>query len=245
MARRLRPCIALCFHSKQTSPTTHSMRPVIRSANRPRIHAPFPTATPRHASSAPYTASTFIRDSDHTPKTPNAAKETYVLTLHTDAAHHAEITALRAHYFPTQFNKLPAHLALFHVLPGSHLKTIESDIFATCQRHQPFSISTREPFLLFRGVGLHVEAAPAMDIHTSLREKRAGILRKTDRNFRSHYTIQNKVGARESRETMRELQQRLKGGTGEVDGLALWRSSWGCWLHTKDFLFPLRTETET
>ncbi len=44
---------------------------------------------------------------------------------------------------------------------------------------------------------------------------------------------------------MRELQQRLKGSTGEVDGLALWRSSRGCWLHTKDFLFPLRTETET
>ena len=186
----------------------------------------------------PYTSETYTRRADHTPNTSHSDETTYILTLHSDPAHHNRITALRTKYFPRHLNKLSAHIALFRALPGSHLPIIEADLSTTCTYHQPFTIHTTTPFLLKHGVGINVAAEPAREIYKELRGKWEGFLSQQDKGFRPHYTIQNKAEEGVPEKTLEEVKgSRVEGMKGEVSGLTLWRYEKGFWRRGKDFGF--------
>ncbi|KAL8669342.1 MAG: hypothetical protein Q9168_006058, partial [Polycauliona sp. 1 TL-2023] len=153
-----------------------------------------------------YTAQQYTRKPDHTPQTGQDESEKYILALQTDPAHHKAVTALRNQHFPAKINKLSAHVALFRALPGSQLPLIQSSIQQLVQHHQPFPISTGEPFLMAHGVGLHVHVKPAVEIFQALKEQWHGFLSKQDQSFRAHYTIQNKVERADAEKCLEDIQ---------------------------------------
>ena len=188
--------------------------------------------------SGPFAAEQYNRHHDHTPNTAQEEVHKYVLTLHTDPEHHTRVTALRTQYFPPHLNKLSAHIALFHALPGSQLSAIESDILAATTAQQPFPIVTGKPFLMLHGVGIHVHVPPAKEIHRELKGKWEGWLSRQDKSFEPHYTIQNKVERDVAVRTLKEVE-RLRDMRGVVDGLTLWRYDKGYWKHERDFMFGI------
>lgn len=225
---------------------TRHKQPKIPSHLKPPMPTP-PPPGPNHRippPTHPYTASTYTRHADHTAKTSHPESETsYILTLHTDPAHHKTLTALRTQYFPRNLNKLSAHIALFRALPGSHLDAITADISAVVRTHSSFPISTGAVSMLGRtGVAIGADAAGARAIYEALKGKWEGFLSAQDKGFTAHYTIQNKVEERVARRTLEEVRGGFEGSRGRVDGLSLYRYERGYWRHTKDFMFPNATD---
>lgn len=160
-------------------------------------HRPLSTTAPNEASQF------------QTPKFSSSASHgsSYVLTLHTDKAHHVSMTKLRAVYFPPKLNKLDAHITLFHALPEEKLDTeilpaIKDIVSAT----KPYRILATGPFRLRSGVGISIaddiEYANkgkngrnmTRIIHAELRKKWGNWLSDQDsRPVKAHYTVMNKV----------------------------------------------------
>lgn len=188
----------------------------------------------------PYYANQYTRRADHTPNTTQEKEDKYILALHTDAEHHARVTALRTKYFPPELNRLNAHVALFRALPGSQLPTMEDDILEVARQQQAFPISTDKPVLMAHGVGLDVQAPESRKIYTELEEKWNEFLSNQDKSFKPHYTVQNKVPRRVSEKAWEDIKREWEGSQGEVDGLTLWRYDKGYWRHRRDFIFGSR-----
>ena len=202
---------------------------------------PSKTITTSHndrPSSSPYTADQYLRQANHTAKTAHKDEESYILTLHTDPAHHKRVTALRTQYFPAKINKLSAHIALFRALPGSQLATITADISAVAEQQRSFPIATGKVHLLGHGVAIDANVPPARGIYDGLKGKWEEFLSKQDKSFKAHYTIQNKVEEGVPQRTLEELERNFEGSRGRVDGLSLFRYDRGYWRHVKDFMFP-------
>ncbi|KAI4231101.1 MAG: hypothetical protein L6R40_007840 [Gallowayella cf. fulva] len=174
------------------------------------------------ASAGAHTPNTYRRRPDHTPKTTQAEEKTYIIALKTDPAHHKVVTALRNTYFPTKRNKLTAHIALFRALPGSQLQSIRQVVQNLVRQTRSFPISTGEPFLMARGVGISADVQPANHIFQTLKEKWHRFLSKQDHTFDAHYTIQNKVEKSVAEKTLEEVQSSFRGSEGTVTGLLLY-----------------------
>jgi hypothetical protein len=61
-----------------------------------------------------------------------------ILTLTFDERAFAFFEERRRRYFPPERNFIPAHLTLFHALPGEHLASIRQDIEAVASGQRPF-----------------------------------------------------------------------------------------------------------
>ena len=189
-----------------------------------------------------YTAEEYQRRDDHKPRTARLEQEeTYILALKTDRAHHQAMTALRIRYFPKHLNKLSAHVALFHALPGSRLPQIEKDIQDLVRQTHPFPITAHDPYILGgnHGVAISVDAGHAKDLFAHLQRQWRGFLSNQDNHFKAHYTIQNKVEDEAvPRRTIEELQKDgFRESKGNVEGLSLYLYDRGYWRLTKTFSF--------
>ncbi|KAL8847232.1 MAG: hypothetical protein Q9221_007719 [Calogaya cf. arnoldii] len=194
-----------------------------------------------------YTAEDYVRRPEHIPQTGQDESEKYILALHTDPAHHKAVTALRNQHFPSNINRLSAHVALFRALHGSQLAVIQSAIEHLVHQHDPFPISTGEPFLMDHGVGLHVQVGPATNIFQTLKEQWGGFLSEQDQSFRAHYTIQNKVRSSVAQKSLVEIRSgphRFEGSTGTVTGLSLYLYDRGYWTLKQTYPFPAEKENE-
>ncbi len=65
-----------------------------------------------------------------------------ILTLQLDERSFAFFDEQRRRYFPKERNFIPAHLTLFHALPGEQLAAIQHDIEAVISGQQPFIVRT-------------------------------------------------------------------------------------------------------
>ena len=92
-------------------------------------------------------------------------------------------------------------------------------------------------------MAMDANAPPARGIYNDLKEKWEDFLSKQDKSFKAHYTVQNKVEEGVPQRTLEELQKNFEGSRGQVDGLSLYRYDRGYWRHTKDFMFPSRTDS--
>jgi hypothetical protein len=182
----------------------------------------------------------------HIPRTEHPEDNVYVLTILTDQAHHARMTALRTRYFPKRINKLAAHLTLFHALPGSKLESsvipaIEDLILHTT----PFKIHATEPFQLKKGIAIHISnpdgGRQGHAIHRELQNRWRNERFLSDQDAggcRLHYTIMNKVDDEDGvGRAYEEVVKSFEGDVGTAEGLALWRYDRGFWRADRRFLF--------
>ncbi len=160
-----------------------------------------------------------------------------ILTLALDATSFAYFDGLRREHFPPERNFIPAHLTLFHHLPGSELARIVADLRAAADRSAiPLAVTGLRP--LGRGVAFALDSPPLVALRRDLADLRAGWLGPQDRQgLHPHVTVQNKV----SGERAAALLARLHAGFAPFEargvGLDLWHYRGGPWERAGAFPF--------
>lgn len=153
-----------------------------------------------------------------------------ILTLALDDRSFAVLDGLRRRHFPPERNVIPAHLTLFHHLPGEREAEVMGDVAALCRARSPFTLAVTGPRSLGRGVALALESAALVALRRELAERWRDHLTPQDRQgFRPHVTVQNKVEPEAARRLLDALQATWEPFTAEATGLALWRYLGGPW----------------
>lgn len=154
--------------------------------------------------------------------------EPLILTAAFDAISAERFQRLRDRYFPARLNIVPAHLTLFHHLPGGEQAAVIDLLRQDGGITLPFSTGA----LRFLGRGVAIEViCPAL---AALRQRFAAqwtdwLTAQDRQGFRAHVTIQNKVAPQEARATMDSLAGSLEGLPGTIVGLDLWWYRGGPW----------------
>ena len=159
-----------------------------------------------------------------------------ILTLDL-GAHQERYDALRDEHFPPRSYRLPAHLTLFHQLPGEEEEAVAEHLRAVARAAAPLPLHFAEPMALGSGVAVRVRSAAARALRAALAAHWADRLTPQDRGFRAHVTIQNKVDAETARATMEAFAAGFEPHDGEAPALLLWRYRGGPWERAGRFRF--------
>lgn len=154
-----------------------------------------------------------------------------ILTLALHADDQARFERLRQLHFPPDRNLIPAHVTLFHHLPGQEIEAVRNAIDARCAM-PPFSVAVSGLRFLGRGVAYALESAALASLRAGLARDWDGWLTPQDRQgWRPHVTIQNKASPEAARALHANLQAAFAPFTVRAEGLDLWRYMGGPWKH--------------
>lgn len=161
-----------------------------------------------------------------------------ILTLALDPASQAFFERERQRWFPPKLNFIPAHVTLFHHLPGDGLARILADVERLCATQTPAPFTTTGLRFLGRGTAYTLAAPGASAFRASLAALWAADLTAQDRQaWRPHVTVQNKADPAEAR----SLHARLLADFSPFDGLAtgvrIWHYLNGPWESEAEILF--------
>jgi 2'-5' RNA ligase len=144
----------------------------------------------------------------------------------------------RQRHFPRHRNHVPAHLTLFHALPGDEERSVTDTLKAACQSRRPLQLEVRGPWFLGRGVAYRLASSELERLRTELSAAFSPWLTPQDRApFRPHITIQNKTDPADARLLLERLQQEFEPFAIVAEGLWLWRYLGGPWQAIKRFQF--------
>ncbi len=161
-----------------------------------------------------------------------------LLTLDLDANSLAFFEAERRRYFPAELNVVPAHLMLFHKLPGEETPQIRRDLLRESGACRPMTLRVTGLRSLGRGVAYQVDCHDLLQLRTRLANLFATWLTPQDRQgYRPHITIQNKVSAEEAKRTMQILNSQFAPFESAGTGISLWRYLGGPWEFVECFSF--------
>jgi 2'-5' RNA ligase len=156
--------------------------------------------------------------------------EPLILTLKMDDPSQRWFDRLREDHFPKERNFIPAHLTLFHKLPGDRLDGISATVQDLCRERQPFPLTATGLVFMGRGVGYKLESPNLPALRKTLADEWWSLLGAQDRQgFRPHVTVQNKVPPEEARALHRDLERSFAPFEVEAEGLLLWRYLGGPW----------------
>lgn len=159
-----------------------------------------------------------------------------ILTLRFDDETFAALDRWRQRWFPDRGYRLPAHLTLFHALPGSEADAIQLHLNALARALKPMPLRVGGVLKLASGTGLRVECPSLGPVRKDLARRWDHWLRPQDRHFRAHVTIQNKV-PRETAERDRLDIAALPQTEGFGTGFLLWHYRGGPWEPAGDYRF--------
>lgn len=163
------------------------------------------------------------------------------MTLALDGASFACLDALRRQHFPPERNLVPAHLTLFHALPGAEFATIARELDAVCGRTRPFDLEPTGWRSLGRGVALGYRSPELVRLRRELaREWRDWLTPQDSAPIAPHVTVQNKVASETARRVLADLQTRPLPLTARAEGLLVWRYLDGPWEKRRSFRFAGR-----
>jgi 2'-5' RNA ligase len=161
-----------------------------------------------------------------------------ILTLAMDEASFAFFDDLRRRHFPPERNFIPAHVTLFHHLPGEQESAIAGEMEALCASQPPIPVAVTGLRSLGRGVAYALDAPDL----TALRRRLAAVWRdwltpQDRQGSRPHVTIQNKVSPETARELLAALQGTFTPFIVQGEGLHLWRYLGGPWRLMRTYRF--------
>ncbi len=170
---------------------------------------------------------------------PDAADDApLILTAMLDDASQARFERERQRHFPPARNLIPAHVTLFHHLPGPEHAAIDAELAAACRRQapEPFAVTGLRPLGRGTAYALHMPKVAA------LRERlvaawRPWLTAQDRQAWRPHVTVQNKVSLQEAKRLHAELLAGFVPASGTVEGLCLWRYLDGPWEALRRFPF--------
>jgi 2'-5' RNA ligase len=148
--------------------------------------------------------------------------------------------SLRGKWFPEQRNKVPAHITLFHALPGSRIVQISQSLETITRRTRRFGVATG--FIQKSRNGVFVNVGQGEErvkrIFEEVKDQFLECLSRQDMRLRAHWTVMNKEGdSKRVDDAYRDVE---KSGTAEgiAKGLVLWRyEKNGTWSYERDFEF--------
>lgn len=153
-----------------------------------------------------------------------------ILSLALDEVSFRHFDDMRRRHFPPERNVIPAHLTLFHHLPGDRRPEIEAALRSACQVTAPFEALVADLFPLGRGVAYRIEAEALKALRGELARRFAPSLTPQDRQpFRPHITIQNKVAPETARDLLLALRTDFRPWQIRAEGLLLWAYRNGPW----------------
>ncbi|WP_424135030.1 2'-5' RNA ligase family protein [Roseomonas chloroacetimidivorans] len=153
-----------------------------------------------------------------------------ILTLRFDAKSFARLDRLRRAHFPPERNHIPAHLTLFHALPGAALEEIVSHLRGTCAATPPLPLRIAGLRFLGRGVALEITGEELSALRRDLsRHWRHWLTPQDAQGWRPHVTIQNKVAPELARGLMDSLARDFIPWEARGEGLLLWHYRGGPW----------------
>lgn len=137
---------------------------------------------------------------------------------------------LRRQHFPPGRNVVPAHLTLFHALPGEQETAVRVALDAETSGAHPPEAEATGLRNLGRGVAYTVAAPTLASVRVRLAEQFAPWLTRQDQAaFRPHVTIQNKVEPQQARALLAALQSDFQPFAFRITALRLWRYLGGPW----------------
>jgi len=161
-----------------------------------------------------------------------------ILTLALDGESFAFLDGLRRAHFPPERNVVPAHVTLFHALPGEQRPAIGSLLDLVCRRQKPLLVSVTGLRFMGRGVAFTLESPALQALRRELADEWSPWLTPQDsQRFQPHVTIQNKVAPDEARALHRRLSAEFQPFTVRGEGLILWRYLGGPWERIRLFRF--------
>ncbi|TDH62833.1 2'-5' RNA ligase family protein [Dankookia rubra] len=153
-----------------------------------------------------------------------------ILTLGLDAETQAWLESMRRAHFPPARNLVPAHVTLFHALPGEHAKEIQGVLAAEAAALPPSRVRVGPARSLGRGVALEIGAPVVSTLRERLAERWRPWLTAQDRQrWRPHATVQNKVSPDQARALLLALSAMLPAREARAETLLLWRYRGGPW----------------
>lgn len=171
-----------------------------------------------------------MSDRDAVPHA-DAAADPLILTLRLDADTEARLGLLRERWFPPRLNRIPAHLTLFHALPGEKVGPVLAECHAVAADTEPFPARVGELVSLGAGWAVRVRSERLDAVRARLAERfRPWLTRQDAQGFRPHVTVQNKVGRAIARECEAAIRAELEPAWDAVaTGLGVWIYRGGPW----------------
>lgn len=161
-----------------------------------------------------------------------------ILTLKLDQHTFQILDNLRREHFPPERNVIPAHITLFHALPGEQLESIEQTLQRVCNATSQFDLTVAQPRSLGRGVALTVEGATLIQVRSQLATAWASWLSPQDaQRYQPHVTVQNKVSTAAAQTLLATLRAHWQPLAATGEGLVLWRYLGGPWAQVATFDF--------
>jgi 2'-5' RNA ligase len=171
----------------------------------------------------------------------NSTPPPLILTLKLDSTTFEQVDRLRQQYFPAERNFLPAHVTLFHALPGDQENAISQFLETLCS--QTAKISLQLPTLRFlgRGVAIEIHAPELVQLRqTQAKHWSQWLTPQDQQGYRPHITIQNKVTSAEARQLYEQLKDEWQPINGYGEGLLLWYYQGGPWDLVNEFSFTAK-----
>lgn len=141
----------------------------------------------------------------------------------------AWLEGLRRAHYPPELNRVAVHLTMFHALPPSALSEAKHQLALQAARPVP-----RAAIVGLMDLGGGAAFRVASDDLDAMREELAehfhGLLGAQDAGgWRPHITIQNKVGNKQARALLAELDRQFRPRPLGIAGLSLHRYLSGPW----------------
>ncbi|NJL22435.1 MAG: 2'-5' RNA ligase family protein [Leptolyngbyaceae cyanobacterium SM1_3_5] len=161
-----------------------------------------------------------------------------ILTLKLDRITFNRLNDLRQRHFPPARNFLPAHITLFHALPGDRAESIESHLETVCAETEWMKLKFPTVRSLGRGVAAEIDAPDLLRLRQRLAiDWQSWLTRQDQQKYRPHVTIQNKVSPEEAKQLYQELAASWEPIEAIGEGLLLWRYLSGPWELAREFSF--------
>ncbi len=162
----------------------------------------------------------------------------FILTLTLDPEAFGFFNGLRRKHFPPERNLIPAHLTLFHHLPGNQLDHVVGTIEAVAADTSAMTLAVIGLSRLGGGVAYRLDAAELLSLHRRLAGAFAAWLTPQDRQkFSPHVMIQNKVPPSVAGALHEAMSRCFTPFAARAIGLDLWRYLGGPWQHAGHFAF--------
>lgn len=153
-----------------------------------------------------------------------------IVTLRLDPESFALFQHQRRDHFPPARNIVPAHLTLFHHLPGTRTGAVIDDLRRIARDTAPIPLDVVGLKSLGGGVAYQIRSQGLEALRQRLVDLWHEWLVPQDRaGFQPHVTVQNKAPAEKAKETLALLRSGFHPFTATGTGLLLWRYMGGPW----------------
>lgn len=161
---------------------------------------------------------------------PASAAAPLILTLGLDVGTFEFLDSLRRKNFPARRNFIPAHVTLFHLLPGDRTDEIAATLREVGGRTPVFALSLSSVRSLGNGAAIDVAAPPLLELRAGLAGRWVHWLGRQDAHtYHPHCTIQNKVDPPVARSLFEDMKAGWEPATGRGESLLLWQYLGGPW----------------